>query len=150
GLAVWFATYQSGVHATIAAVVLGVLTPAKPLLDQAAARRHARDTAPSELDAQQLRTTRFLLGESVSVAQRLQTTLHPWSSYVVLPMFALANAGIDLRGGVLGQAATSTVTLGIGAGLIAGKTIGIMAASWLAVRSGLGHLPERTSWRTML
>src|SRR5699024_6568660 len=82
GLAVWFATYQSGVHATIAAVVLGVLTPAKPLLDQAAARRHARDTAPSELDAQQLRTTRFLLGESVSVAQRLQTTLHPWSSYV--------------------------------------------------------------------
>lgn len=149
GLIVWFATYESGVHATIAAVVLGLLTPAKPLLDQASARRYARDTAPSELDAQQLRTTRFLLGESVSVAERLQNTLHPWSSYVVLPVFALANAGIYLRDGVLGQAATSMVTLGVAVGLIVGKTLGVMAASWLAVRSGLGRLPERTSWPTM-
>lgn len=102
------------------------------------------------MDAQQLRTTRFLLGESVSVAERLQNTLHPWSSYVVLPVFALANAGIYLRDGVLGQAATSMVTLGVAVGLIVGKTLGVMAASWLAVRSGLGRLPGRTSWPTMV
>ncbi|WP_207782038.1 Na+/H+ antiporter NhaA [Phytoactinopolyspora limicola] len=149
GLFVWIATFQSGVHATIAGVVLGVLTPALPLLDHDQARAYARASAPDQFDPDELRRFRFLLGESVSMAERLERALHPWSSYVVLPVFALANAGIDLRGGVLGDALHSPVTLGVAAGLVVGKTIGVFATSWLVVKCGLGRLPEGTSWSTL-
>jgi NhaA family Na+:H+ antiporter len=142
----WLATYQSGVHATIAGVVVGLLTPAKPLLDEAQARRRAREAAPDRLDAKQLRKFQFLLGESVPVAERIEYSLHPWTSYVVLPLFALANAGIDLRGGVLGDAAGSAVTVGIVLGLVLGKTVGVLVTSWLAVRLRLGRLPTGVNW----
>jgi NhaA family Na+:H+ antiporter len=142
----WLATYQSGVHATIAGVVLGLLTPAKPLLDEAQARRLARESAPDRLDAKQLRKFQFLLGESVPVAERVEYTLHPWTSYVVLPIFALANAGIDLRGGVLADAPGSAVTVGIVLGLVLGKTVGVLSTSWLAVRLRLGRLPTGVTW----
>ncbi|MGH3682518.1 MAG: Na+/H+ antiporter NhaA, partial [Natronosporangium sp.] len=143
---VWVATYLSGIHATIAGVVLGLLTPAKPLLDQAQARRYARDSAPQELDAGAVRRYRFLLGESVPVAERLEHTLHPWSSYLVLPLFALASAGIDLRGGVLGDAAGSPITAGVVLGLLVGKPVGVLLAAWLVVRLGLGRLPDGLGW----
>lgn len=146
GLIVWLATYQSGVHATIAGVVLGLLAPAKPLLDQEYARQYAREHAPDHLDAEELRTFRFLLGESVPVAERLESALHPWSAYVILPIFALANAGIDLRGGVLGDALGASVTMGVVAGLVIGKSVGITLAAWLAVRLGLGRLPDGIGW----
>jgi NhaA family Na+:H+ antiporter len=143
---VWLATYLSGIHATIAGVVLGLLTPAKPLLDEEEARRFAGQSAPAELDAGAVRRFRFLLGESIPVAERLEHALHPWTSYVVLPVFALANAGIDLRGGVIGEAVSSPVTTGVAFGLVAGKTLGVLAAAWLAVRLGSGRLPEGTNW----
>ncbi|PSL05315.1 sodium/proton antiporter (NhaA family) [Haloactinopolyspora alba] len=150
GVFVWFAMFQSGVHATIAGVIMGLLTPAQPLLDQSQARAYARASIPDELTAAELRRYRFLLGESVPVAERLERGLHPWSSYVVLPIFALANAGIDLRGGVLGDALSSSVTLGVAMGLVVGKTVGITVTSWLAVRLKLGRLPTGTSWPTMV
>lgn len=150
GLIVWLATYQSGVHATIAGVALGLLAPAKPLLDQEQARQYAREHAPDHLDAEELRTFRFLLGESVPVAERLESALHPWSAYVILPIFALANAGIDLRGGVLGNALGASVTSGVAAGLVIGKTVGISLAAWLAVRLGLGRLPDGIGWGSLL
>jgi NhaA family Na+:H+ antiporter len=134
------------VHATIAGVVLGLLAPAKPLLDQDHARQYAREHAPDRLDAEELRKYRFLLGESVPVAERLESALHPWSAYVILPIFALANAGIDLRGGVLGDALGASVTMGVAAGLVIGKSVGITVAAWLAVRLGLGRLPEGIGW----
>lgn len=146
GTVVWLGTYQSGIHATIAGVILGLMAPAKPLLDQQQARAYARQYSPERLSAEALRKYRFLLGESVSVAERLERGLHPWSSYVVLPAFALANAGIDLRGGVLGEALESNVTLGVVAGLVLGKLVGITATSWIAVRLRLGRLPAGIGW----
>ncbi|NED99214.1 Na+/H+ antiporter NhaA [Phytoactinopolyspora halotolerans] len=150
GMFVWLATFQSGVHATIAGVILGLLTPAKPLLDQAQAKEYARQSLPDELDPSEVRRYRFLLNESISMSERLERALHPWSSYVVLPIFALANAGIDLGGGVLGEALGSPITLGVATGLVVGKTVGVTVTSWLAVRLGWGRLPTGTSWTTMV
>ena len=150
GVVVWFATYESGVHATIAGVTLGLLAPALPLLDQEAAREYAKEAiADHHLDAHELRRYRFLLAESVPVAERVGSRLHPWSSYLVLPIFAFANAGITLSGGALVEALTAPVTAGVALGLLLGKPVGILAASWLTVRAGLGRLPDRTSWQMM-
>ncbi|MGH2392920.1 MAG: Na+/H+ antiporter NhaA, partial [Candidatus Limnocylindria bacterium] len=147
GIVVWLATYQSGVHATIAGVVIGLITPARPLLEEGVARDFARQAMrDGVIDANELRRYKFLIGESVSVAERLERRLHPWTSYVVLPIFALANAGIDLRGGVLGDALASPVTAGVAVGLVVGKIVGVTLASWLAVVSRLGRLPHRTTW----
>jgi NhaA family Na+:H+ antiporter len=151
GVGVWFCTYQSGVHATIAGVVLGLLAPALPLLDQSHATSYAREAIADEhLDVNELRRYRFLLGESVPVAERLSAALHPWSSFVVLPVFALANAGINLSGDALATALTSPVTAGVGIGLLVGKIIGVAGASWLSVLLGLGRLPTATTWSMMV
>ena len=117
GSAVWFATHESGVHATIAGVALGLLTPARPL-------------APNQ----------------VPVAERLENALHPWTSFMIVPLFALANAGVPVSAGALGDALTSAVGGGIILGLVGGKTVGVTAGSWVAVRLGLGRLPEGVSW----
>jgi Na+:H+ antiporter, NhaA family len=151
GVGVWFATYESGVHATIAGVVLGVLAPALPLLDQEQAKVYAREAIADEhLDVQELRRFRFLMGESLPVAVRVGAHLHPWSSYVVLPIFALANAGINLSGDSLAAALSSPVTAGVGLGLLVGKIVGVAGASWLAVRIGVGRLPHFTTWPMMV
>jgi NhaA family Na+:H+ antiporter len=145
GVATWFALLQSGVHATLAGVAIGLLTPAKALLNEDVARRYVREAlGDSHLDAEELGRLRFLLGESVPMVERLQSTLHPFSSYVVLPVFALANAGVALGG--IGDALSSSVALGIVAGLVLGKPIGIVLASFIAVRLGLGRLPEHSTW----
>ena len=150
GAAVWLATYESGVHATIAGVVLGLLAPARPLLNQERARELLRTSGPERFDVTEWRRYRFVIGESVSVAERLQHTLHPWSSFLVLPVFALANAGIDVRGGVLSAAADSPVTVGVALGLVVGKIAGITLTSWLVVRLGLGRLPAGMRWFTLV
>lgn len=146
GIALWLALYESGVHATLAGVAMGLLCPARPLLDQDPARRRVRDMVPEEIDSGDLRRYRFLLGETVPVTERLQAALHPWSSYLVLPVFALANAGVPLTDGALGEALTSPVTAGVVLGLVVGKTVGILLFSWLAVRLRLGELPTRLGW----
>ncbi|HSU01854.1 MAG TPA: Na+/H+ antiporter NhaA [Nocardioides sp.] len=145
GIGVWFALLESGVHATLAGVAIGLLAPAVPLLKEDVARSHARAALRDNvLDPDELAKLRFLLKESVSVVERLQATLHPVSSYVVLPVFALANAGVEL--GAIGKVFTEPVGLGIILGLVVGKPVGILVASFLAVRLGLGRLPERTTW----
>ncbi len=147
GIAVWFALLESGVHATLAGVAIGLITPATALLKEDVARSYAqRALQDRHLDPDELTRLRFLLGESVPVVERLQTALHPLSSYVVLPIFALANAGVSLGGGALGDALTSAVGLGIGVGLVVGKPVGIVLACFIAVRLGLGRLPDGTSW----
>lgn len=120
---VWLCTVESGAHATAAGVALGLLTPARPL----------------PID-----------GEPNDVAHHLEVALHPWTSRVVIPLFALANIGIPLRGDLLGDAATSSVTIGVVAGLVVGKLLGVSAFAWLAVRLGLGRLPADVSWRHVL
>jgi NhaA family Na+:H+ antiporter len=148
GAAVWFATYQSGIHATIAGVVLGLITPARPLIPYGEAERIADELeAVPDVTAHSIRAASFRLQESVSVAERLEERLHPWTSYVVIPLFALANAGVTLSTDGLRGAAASPVTLGIVTGLVLGKLVGVGLATWVAVRLGFGRLPPGVSWR---
>lgn len=149
GVGTWFALLESGVHATLAGVAIGLLAPATPLLREEVARGHARDALRDNvLDPDELARMRFLLKESVSVVERLQSALHPLSAYVVLPVFALANAGVEL--GAISKVFTEPVGLGIMLGLVLGKPVGILLASFVAVRTGLGRLPEDTTWPMVL
>ena len=151
GVATWFAMLQSGVHATLAGVAIGLLTPAVALLRPEVATDYAVEgLRDHELDAEELHRLRFLIGESVPMVERLQTRLHPLSSYVVLPVFALANAGVVLGDGGLRDAVTSSVGLGIGAGLVLGKPLGIALACYIAIRLGIGRMPDGTSWPQLI
>jgi Na+:H+ antiporter, NhaA family len=110
GVVLWVCLHEGGIEPTLAGVVLGLLTPARP-----------RDGAP--------------------VLERLEHRLHPFSSFVVVPLFALANAGVVLTAETISHAVSSRVTIGIVAGLVVGKFLGILGASTLAVRVGIGRLP---------
>jgi Na+:H+ antiporter, NhaA family len=127
GIALWLAVYESGVHATIAGVALGLLTPALPTH-----RQLGGDATTTSIDG------------SVSPCDRLIDLFHPWTSYVVLPIFALANAGIPMSMDALRD--PSDVLLGVAVGLVVGKLVGVVSFSWLAVRLGLGRLPPGTRW----
>lgn len=151
GVGTWFALLESGVHATLAGVAIGLLTPAVALLEPDVATDYAADSLRDQsLDPDELHRLRFLTAESVPVVDRLQSRLHPLSSYVVLPVFALANAGVALGGGVLGDAVTSSVAMGIGAGLVIGKPLGIALACWIAIKVGLARMPDGTTWPQMV
>lgn len=143
GIFFWWATYKSGVHATIAGVILGMMTPAKPLQDEGEARKIAewlRDK--EEVFLVDVRYASFNIAESVSVAERLETAIHPITSYIVIPIFALANAGVSLSGDKISAAASSPVTLGIVAGLVLGKAVGITLMTWLAVKLKIAVMPH--------
>ncbi len=145
GIGVWVAFLESGVHATIAGVILGLLTPAKPLRPSPTEVQIDSDTSWSTI-----RATIFDARESIPVAQRLQRTIHPWSAFVILPVFAFANAGIKLTADSLGDALGSPVTLGVVLGLVVGKPVGITAAAWLAARIGAGEVPDGVAWRHII
>ncbi|MFI2433295.1 Na+/H+ antiporter NhaA [Streptomyces sp. NPDC018693] len=119
GVLVWFATLESGVHATLAGVALGLLTPARPVAGR-------------------------------GVLDDLERTLHPVSAFLVVPVFALANAGVDLRGGALGDAFGRTVTWAIIAGLVLGKIVGIGGVTYLVRRLGWAALPAGMHPREIL
>jgi NhaA family Na+:H+ antiporter len=147
GIVVWYAVLESGVHATIAGVALGLLTPAIPLQKEVAPDDVVGTVVdPSDLDAAGARRATLYVRESVSVAERLETLIHPFSSFVILPLFALANAGIELSSDGIRDASTSTVTLGIVLGLVVGKTIGVTLFTYIAVRSGISSLPRGVNW----
>lgn len=143
GVFFWWATFKSGIHATIAGVVLGLLTPAKPLQSEDEARRMAdwlRDK--QEVFLVDVRYASFNIRESVSVAERLETAIHPVSSYLIIPIFALANAGVELGGGAIGNAMSSRVTWGIILGLVVGKAVGITAFTLAGAKLGLADMPR--------
>lgn len=142
-VALWVATLRAGLHASIAGMIGGLLIPAHAPSRQAvevAARlfRAFRQSPQARVGL----SARRGLKRAVSVNERLQTVLHPWTSYGVVPVFALANAGIDLRGGVLAQALGSPVTWAVVVGLVVGKFVGISAGALLPARLGLGDLPR--------
>ena len=148
GFAVWFATLESGIHATIAGVALGLLCPAKPLLPEADAAVIAEELSDDQqVTVAEIRSVSFRLRESVSVAERLQDLLHPWTSYVVIPVFALANAGVELSGDTIGDATTSPITVGVVAGLLIGKFIGITGAIFVATKLQVATLPRGVTMR---
>jgi NhaA family Na+:H+ antiporter len=148
GVAVWWCTFQSGVHATLAGVALGLVTPARPLLGTAQAESIAGQlSSDTHVTAEEVHGVSFALRESISVAERVGHQLHPWSSYVIVPIFALANAGIQISWDGLGDATGSAVTLGVVVGLVLGKPLGIVGAVALATRTGLGRLPDGLTMR---
>ncbi len=151
GTLVWFAMFESGVHATIAGVALGLLTPARPTDPRGFQDVFERASALSQIpDAESLREATLQAREVVSVAERLEHLLHPWTSYLIIPLFALANAGVVLSLDSLRDASTSRVTLGIVAGLVAGKMIGISGMSWIAIKFNIGHPPAGVGWRHLI
>lgn len=160
GLVLWLCVFESGVHATIAGVVLGLLTPAAALYDRPRLSRGIHlalrlfDETGEEPDPQRrerevhesLRRTEHLSRESLSPLERLEEAFTPWSAFVVLPIFALANAGISLSGDALSAAVESRVAWGVAVGLVAGKFVGIVSFSFLAVWLGLAVRPAALRW----
>jgi len=146
GAGLWLVTYASGVHATIAGVVLGLLTPARNFLPVSVAREWASDLR-DEPTAQDLQAMTRLARHAVSPAEHIGNVLHPWSSYLIVPIFALANAGVPIKSDAFEVPGASAVTLGVILGLVVGKTLGIAGAAWLAARLGIARLPEGATWK---
>ena len=149
GLALWLALWHSGVSPALAGVAMGLLTPARPTAPPEVARERggalagqlAADPRPPRL-REMLREARG----TVPLAERLAHDLHPLSAFVVVPLFALANAGVSLERGALAAPGAGAVLGGVLAARVLGKLAGITGAVWLAGRLGLGPRPEATSW----
>ena len=153
GVCLWAATLESGVHATLAGVVLGLLTPARPFYDPtgfSVAANGLIDSYDASRDPQErqaiLAQIEDLSRGSEAALERLERALHPWVSYGIVPLFALMNAGVSVSGGVIEDALSSPVSQGVALGLLVGKPIGIFGASWLAVRFGIGEMPRGMTW----
>jgi NhaA family Na+:H+ antiporter len=147
GAALWLALHESGVHATIVGAALGLMAPTRPIRQRELVDVDQLSDISTVENAYE---TAALARESVSVVEWLEHLLHPWSSFVVLPVFALANAGIPLGRQAIGDAASSRVTYGVLVGLVLGKVIGVTLFAWIAVRIGVGALPGGTRWVDML
>lgn len=147
GVATWVALFESGVDPVVVGLAMGLVTFAYPAaredLERATERfRLFREQPTSEL----ARLARTSVGAAVSPNERLQRMYHPWTSYVIVPLFALANVGIPISGDSLARAATSPITLGILVGYVAGKPLGIVGTSWLVSRLSGGRLRPPVGW----
>jgi Na+:H+ antiporter, NhaA family len=157
---VWLAFLLSGVHATIAGVVAAAAIPARTkineqkfidVLDQKLKEFH--DIPPNDVTL--LEPAQYKVIEGIhrltkaagTPLQRLESQLHPWVSFVIMPLFALANAGVVLHGDRLANMFSNTVTLGVFAGLTIGKFFGVVGFCWLAIKLGISKLPDGVNWR---
>lgn len=161
GLGLWLATFESGIEPTIAGVALGLMTPAGALYDpdrlpgqitrrvalfeEALAEPNVHTREETAIEA--VREIEELTRESAGPLQRVEHFLSPWSAFVVIPIFALANAGVQLGGDVIDDALSSSVAWGIAIGLIGGKFLGVLLFAWLAVRLHLAIKPDVIHWR---
>ncbi len=156
GAAIWLAFFYSGIHPTVAGVMLGLLTPGSAWLGQTALREviadaidrldGVRDRPHTPERAQVAGELKITAQEAVSPLERLETALHPWVAFAIMPLFALANAGVKIEPSAFGH----PVALAVAAGLVVGKPLGIVAFSWLAVRLGVASLPGGVNWRVMV
>ncbi len=158
-VAVWLAVFASGVHATIAGILLAMVIPVRPranpkrfvsdaeeVLEKLKLRQESSSCVVT--DREQLYALEFVhtgAGDALPAGLMLEHALHPVQVWIILPLFALANAGVAL-GGNLTVVLASPLALGIIAGLVLGKPLGITLMSWLVVRSGKGRLPEGVTW----
>jgi len=143
GAVVWWTMYRSGVHATIAGVALGLLTPAKPLLSLQDAKATSKWLEKKKrVYVVDIRWAYFNISESVSVAERLENKLHPFVTFGIVPIFALANAGVIFSRDSLGSAVNSPIALGIVFGLTVGNVLGISFLTWLGVKLKIARLPN--------
>jgi Na+:H+ antiporter, NhaA family len=154
GVLTWMAVVGSGIHATIAGVVLGLLTPARAavsptrlalFLSRFIDKLRSHTWSDRSEGTARARRIRRALRESVSPLEYIETALHPWVGFLILPLFALANAGVALHLGSLAAPGAIAIALA----LVVGKPLGILLASWLAVRLGLAQLPDGVGWGSM-
>jgi Na+:H+ antiporter, NhaA family len=156
GFFFWAAVLSSGVHATIAGVILGLVAPiksklrpedlagtAEPLLENFRRQVLAQNKSSAEATLAQLDQ---LLRDTDSIGERLERSVHPWVSFVILPLFALASAGVVLSTEQLKLAISSPIALGIFVGLVVGKAVGITAFSFLAVKSKIAGMVDGLTW----
>jgi len=147
GATIWVALLESGVEPVVVGLAMGLLVYAYPAarsdLERASERfRRFREQPTPEL----ARSAREGLSAALSPNERLQLLYHPWTSYLIVPLFALANAGIVIDGGFLRRAFSSPITLGILVGYVAGKPMGILGSSWLLTRLSRGRLRPPVGW----
>ena len=146
-IGIWVAMFKSGVDPVITGLAVGLATSAYPAsredLERATSlARSFREQPTPEL----ARSVQQGVLSAISPNERLQYSLHPWTSYVIVPLFALANGGVHITSTLLGNAASSPITLGILIGYVVGKPIGIVAASWIASRPALHGPRPLVSW----
>jgi NhaA family Na+:H+ antiporter len=148
---IWFCIDASGIHATIAGVVLGLMTPTRvwvtdarlrAILDRVLSYPIGEHWSGDTADRRDLRLAGRAVAESLSPVERLEMMLHPWAGFVIMPVFALANAGVTVSAADIGQ----SLFVAIFAGLVFGKPIGVLIFSWLAVRFGLAAQPPTLTW----
>jgi NhaA family Na+:H+ antiporter len=141
----WLATRASGIHATIAGVVLAMLTPAHPENPGDVTREWA-DELDREPTVDELKQLWYLAGSALSPVERIEHRLHPWTSFLIAPLFALANVGVDLGDVSFDAPGATRIALGAGVGLVVGKLLGVTTAMFLAVKTGVGRLPGDVRW----
>ena len=151
GSFIWLAIDASGVHATIAGVILGLLTPTRrwvsdqrlyAILDQVVAHPDGADDSGATKDRETLQVAEIAARESLAPVERIEMALHPWVGFVIMPVFALANAGLPLSWSGLDLSVTTAAVVA----LVVGKPAGILAFCWLAVRLGIAVRPAPLSW----
>lgn len=159
GAIVWLGLLVGGAHPTLAGVVLGLLTPVEPtrqrehaLVQFSRAASHVADRGAdvaSDLDglARPMQRLRGAQRELLPPVLRVQWALHPWVAYLIMPLFALANAGVSFTGLNLETAPAPSVLIGIVLALVVGKPLGVFGASWLLVKAGVCRLPTGVSWQ---
>jgi NhaA family Na+:H+ antiporter len=131
GVTAWFCLLQAGVHPTLAGVATGLLTPLTPLNVSGVVRGHETETGeivPTD--------------ESVSVLEWFEHHLAPWASFFIVPVFALANAGIEISTTSISDALSSKVAWGIVVGLFVGKPVGVLLATKIATKTGIAQMPK--------
>lgn len=154
GAVIWVGFHESGVHATIAGVILGLLTPAHAYLERGAGGEVLRrasevlhggawEEAPHR--AKKISHYRRVTRETISPLEYLIHMLHPWVAFVVMPLFALANAGVPFQAADV----ISPVAIAVVVGLAFGKLVGILLMSWLSLKAGIARLPEGVNWLHM-
>ncbi|WP_174235575.1 Na+/H+ antiporter NhaA [Pseudomonas sp. JS3066] len=161
GALLWFGLLKTGAHPTLAGVVLGLMTPVRPvkvmdpplqLASRAINEFAAREQAPNggaEL-MEFIKQLRQAQRELLPPVTRVQMALHPWVAYLVMPLFALANAGVSLAGVNLDQGGSLAVLSGVALALVLGKPLGVLCSSWLMVRMGWCSLPPGMTWSWMV
>jgi NhaA family Na+:H+ antiporter len=149
----WLAAFKGGIHPTIAGVALGFLTPAVAFFprgrtgEQIASRlKELSEDEDAEVGEATMLDTARVAREAVSPLARMEAQLHPWTAYLILPVFALANAGVPVSVGGIGDALSSPVGVGIALGLVIGAPLGGLALAWLSVRAGRARVPDGLDW----
>jgi Na+/H+ antiporter NhaA len=150
GTAAWVALSKSGVDPIVIGLAIGLMTyaapAARPDLERASDLfRLFREQPTPEL----ARSAQMGLSSALSPNERFQLVFHPWTSYVIVPLFALANAGVEIRGGFLSDALTAPIALGIVTGYLLGKPVGIVSASWLVTKLSRGRVRPPVGWAAL-